>query len=144
MKIMIAIEDARDGYKLIDYLAARSRADDEFMLVTVVEPTPVGDYGLSIYGYDVQRQVLDTRVRTCNTWMNRIRDYLQKKLNAKHVESRVVVGTPKYTVLSIARAWHADEVVLGSHNLHGLDRFLLGSISEGVAAAAPCTVAIVK
>jgi nucleotide-binding universal stress UspA family protein len=37
-----------------------------------------------------------------------------------------------------------DLVVLGSHGRRGIERLLLGSVAEGVARAAPCSVVVVK
>jgi nucleotide-binding universal stress UspA family protein len=47
-------------------------------------------------------------------------------------------------ILDTAAKWHADLIVIGSHGRKGLDRFLLGSVSEAVARHAPCSVQIVR
>jgi nucleotide-binding universal stress UspA family protein len=53
-------------------------------------------------------------------------------------------GDPKVDVIDAANEWHADLIMLGSHGRKGLDRFLMGSVSEAVALHAPCSVQIVR
>jgi nucleotide-binding universal stress UspA family protein len=54
------------------------------------------------------------------------------------------VGEPRAVILDTAKAWGADLIVLGSHGRRGLDRFLLGSVSEAVAIHANCSVQVVR
>jgi len=51
---------------------------------------------------------------------------------------------PRGTILAEAKTCHADLIVLGSHGRHGLERFLMGSVAEAVAANATCSVAVVR
>jgi nucleotide-binding universal stress UspA family protein len=53
-------------------------------------------------------------------------------------------GDARKAILDCASEWHADLVVLGSHGRKGLDRLVLGSVSDGVARHAPCSVEIVR
>lgn len=53
-------------------------------------------------------------------------------------------GNAKEVVLEEARQWDADLIVVGSHGRRGFKRFLLGSVSEGVAMNAPCSVVVVR
>ena len=53
-------------------------------------------------------------------------------------------GDPKSRIIDLATEWHADLIVLGSHGRKGLNRFLLGSVSQAVARQAPCSVQIVR
>jgi nucleotide-binding universal stress UspA family protein len=53
-------------------------------------------------------------------------------------------GDPKADVIDVAAEWRADLIMLGSHGRKGLDRFLVGSVSEAVALHAPCSVQIVR
>ena len=59
-------------------------------------------------------------------------------------ESAMPLGEPRRLVVEIAKEWPADLIVLGSHRRRGLDRFLMGSVSESVAIHAPCTVRVVR
>jgi nucleotide-binding universal stress UspA family protein len=52
-------------------------------------------------------------------------------------------GDPRRTIIECAKEWHADLIVLGSHDKHGIER-MLGSVSESVARHAPCSVQIVR
>jgi nucleotide-binding universal stress UspA family protein len=67
-------------------------------------------------------------------------------LRAAGLRTSTVVrsGDAREGVLESAAEWGADLIVLGSHGRTGIDRFLLGSVSESVARHAPCSVLIVR
>ena len=54
------------------------------------------------------------------------------------------LGDPRNAILDQAQGWQADLVVLGSHGRHGLDRMLMGSVSETVAIHAACSVEVIR
>ena len=54
------------------------------------------------------------------------------------------VGEPRALILDHAQDWGADLIVLGSHGRHGLERMLVGSVSESVALYAHCSVEVVR
>jgi nucleotide-binding universal stress UspA family protein len=56
----------------------------------------------------------------------------------------VLLDGPRKVILDEAAEWGADLIVLGSHGHHGLDRFLLGSVSETVATHAHCSVEVIR
>ena len=56
----------------------------------------------------------------------------------------IPLGEPRNAILDAAKDWGADLIVLGSHGRRGLDRFLLGSVSEAVAIHAACSVQVVR
>ena len=55
-----------------------------------------------------------------------------------------LVGDARALILDEAQAWGANLIVLGSHGRHGLDRALLGSVSESVALYADCSVEVIR
>jgi nucleotide-binding universal stress UspA family protein len=67
-------------------------------------------------------------------------------LRAAGLRASTVVrsGDARHGVLECAAEWGADLIVLGSHGRTGVNRFLLGSVSESVARHAPCSVLIVR
>lgn len=60
------------------------------------------------------------------------------------VGSHLGEGDVRQVILDQAAAWPADLIVLGSHGRTGLDRLLLGSVSDSVVRHAPCSVEIVR
>jgi nucleotide-binding universal stress UspA family protein len=60
------------------------------------------------------------------------------------VTTAIAWGDPRSKIIEEARTWEADLIVIGSHGWKGLGRFLMGSVPEGVARHAPCSVQIVR
>ena len=56
----------------------------------------------------------------------------------------VLLEGTKDVILQEARDWGADWIFLGSHGRRGAGRFLMGSVSESVAAQAQCSVQVVR
>jgi len=56
----------------------------------------------------------------------------------------VLLNGPKNVIIEEADKWGADLIVLGSHGHRGVERFLLGSVSEGVALHAHCSVEVIR
>jgi nucleotide-binding universal stress UspA family protein len=53
-------------------------------------------------------------------------------------------GEPRRVILDGAAAWCANVIVMGSHGKTGVERVLLGCVSEHVARYASCSVEIVR
>jgi nucleotide-binding universal stress UspA family protein len=56
----------------------------------------------------------------------------------------VLVDGPQQVILGEAKDWGADLIVVGSHGHRGINRLLLGSISEAVAMHAECSVELIR
>lgn len=56
----------------------------------------------------------------------------------------VPAATPKELILSEAAEWGAELIVVGSHGRRGVNRLLLGSVSEAIALHAQCSVEIIR
>jgi nucleotide-binding universal stress UspA family protein len=61
-----------------------------------------------------------------------------------NVTPELVEGDPKSQIIDIAHEWRADMIVLGSHGRTGINRFLMGSVSQGVVRHAHCSVEIIR
>jgi nucleotide-binding universal stress UspA family protein len=60
------------------------------------------------------------------------------------VESRVQTGTAHRTILDYAEAEDCDLVVMGTHGRTGLNRYLLGSVTERVVRSSDVPVLTVR
>jgi nucleotide-binding universal stress UspA family protein len=53
-------------------------------------------------------------------------------------------GVTRTEIVDMAADWNADLIVLGSHGRRGLERLLLGSVSDFVSRHAKCSVQIIR
>jgi nucleotide-binding universal stress UspA family protein len=58
--------------------------------------------------------------------------------------SEVREGDARREILDCAADWQPDIIVLGSHGRRGLNRLLLGSVSDAVVRHADCSVLVVR
>ena len=55
----------------------------------------------------------------------------------------MIIDTPSLALTLLASQLEADLLVIGSHGLNGVARWLLGSVAEGVVRRATCPVLVV-
>ncbi len=60
------------------------------------------------------------------------------------IETRVILGYPRYEILSTAQEMGCDMIVMGTHGRSALGRVLFGSVAESVLSRATCPVMVVK
>lgn len=61
-----------------------------------------------------------------------------------NLESIICEGDPPDTIIDVAQAKKADLIAIGTHGRRGLKKLLMGSVTSGVIANAPCDVLVVK
>lgn len=77
----------------------------------------------------------------------RITETLRERAEAagvERVETEVVEGVPHRTILDYAADHDVDLIVMGTHGRTGLDRFLLGSVTERIVRKAEMPVLTVR
>ncbi|HZT60799.1 MAG TPA: universal stress protein [Pyrinomonadaceae bacterium] len=142
MKILLAIDGSPCSELAVEEVARRPwpaasavRVLSVVELVTVAGPeavTPSQAY------YDTVESLAREDVERA---ASRLRREATTKLE---VESAVCVGFAKQIILDESEGWGADLIVVGSHGRGLAGRFLLGSVSQAVAAHAKCSVEIVR
>jgi nucleotide-binding universal stress UspA family protein len=58
------------------------------------------------------------------------------------IETVLITGSPAEEIVKYAK--EDDLIIMANHGRKGIDRFMLGSVSEEVVRNAPCSVLIVK
>ncbi|NTU52799.1 MAG: universal stress protein [Chlorobiaceae bacterium] len=69
---------------------------------------------------------------------------IAEKKRGLQVDVKVISGTPTDMIISQARVWFADLIVIGSHGRSGLMRLVMGSVAEAVFRSASIPVLIIK
>jgi nucleotide-binding universal stress UspA family protein len=135
MKILIGVDESVFSQFAVETIARRTWEKGTLVrLVSAVEPR-FNDYtGANEPNvYESARQAVDQAV-----------DILQSSQNHFEITTEIVEGSPKHVILDEAERWGADLIVVGSHGRRGLQRFLLGSVSQAVALHAKSSVEIVR
>ncbi|MEF9438675.1 MAG: universal stress protein, partial [Candidatus Mariimomonas ferrooxydans] len=68
------------------------------------------------------------------------------KAEASHIKAETVVkeGESYQKIVEVAEEKGADVIFMGSHGRTGLEKLIMGSITEKVIGYAPCPVMVVK
>ncbi len=142
MKILLAIDGSKFSEATTQAVAKHNPTNTEVAVLHVVEPLPVavGDE-TRIYITDIEA-MRQAQLKRAEALVASAADVLRPA--GFKVTTVVEEGHPITKIIDRAAAWKADLIVLGSHGLRGFERVLLGSVSEGVARHAPCTVEIVR
>ncbi|MGE0129987.1 MAG: universal stress protein [Blastocatellales bacterium] len=136
MKILIGVDDSSFSRIAVEEVARRLWAPGtEVKIVSVIEVS-----------YDPTHHEAgpENPYKLARASVDRATEVLRQSGNDFEIISDIVEGSPKKVILDEAEAWEADLIVVGSHGRRGLDRFLLGSVSQAVALHAPCSVEIVR
>jgi len=143
MNILIAIDGSKFSQSAIQAVVAHINPHHAALrLLHVIEPIPEYADSLS-WGYGLQSdRVLQEEREQAQGLLARAAQGLRDA--GFDVATAVEVGDAKAVIVDAAAEWPADLIVLGSHGRKGLERFLMGSVSEAVARHAPCSVEIVR
>ena len=143
MKILVAIDGSDFSQAALQSVMARPwPPDTEVKILHVVEP-PSLLMGREMSGYDPEFEVVWKALREQAKHL--VEKAAEKLRGAKfNVSTQLVEGDPKSLILDAAKQWHADMIVVGSHGWSGLNRFLMGSVSQDVVRHAHCSVEIIR
>ncbi len=146
MKILLAVDGSESSQAAVASVAARPwPTGSEIKILAVAElhimPTP--EFGmLPPSYYDSAAEAAHTLAQAAikAAW-----EVIQQRMTTGlTVTTDIKTGFAKAAILDEAEHWGADLIILGSHGYKGLQRFLLGSVSQAVATHAPCSVEIVR
>lgn len=86
----------------------------------------------------------DALLKTAKTELESQARNLASLFGTERISHQVAEGDPRDLILQTANVMNADLIVVGSHGRTGLEKLLIGSVSQAVAAQAECSVAIVR
>jgi nucleotide-binding universal stress UspA family protein len=143
MKILLAIDGSDFSQAALQSVIDRPwPPGTEVKILNVVEP-PSLLMGREMGGYDPEFEAVWTALR--GQAKHLVEKAAEKMRAAKfNVTPELVEGDPKSQIIDIAHEWRADMIVLGSHGRTGINRFLMGSVSQGVVRHAHCSVEIIR
>jgi len=141
-RILLAIDDSKFSKAALQLLIEQVPNETEVRVLHVVEPLPrllargTGGYNPAL------DKLQEARTRQAQDLVAKFAEMLSS--NNLKVTTSVGKGDPKSKILDAAEQWKADLIVLGSIGQTGLERFLMGSVSDTVACHARCSVEVVR
>jgi nucleotide-binding universal stress UspA family protein len=143
MKIVLAIDGSKFSEAAIRTVIEQVHTQDtEIQVLHVVEP-PSLLVAREMGGYDRNLDIVwEAETKRAEELVSKVADELRSK--GLRVTTLVEQGDPQSKIIDTAAKWRADLIVVGSHGRKGLEHFLLGSVSDGVARHAGCSVEIVR
>ena len=139
MRILVGVDDSKYSGDILRAIVSQRRADNTQVLVLhVLQPAGPPPPQMAP-GYAPE---LEAERESAKTLVERIATELRSA--GFKAETLVGVGDVREGIIDTAADWHADLIMVGSHGLNGLQRLLLGSVSEFVVRHATCSVEIVR
>lgn len=143
MRILLAIDDSKFSEAAAETVIEQARPHGtEVRILHVLESPPLL-VARELGGYEPALQnALEFQKLHAEALVAKVAEFLRAR--GLKVTAALEVGDPKSKILDVAEEWHADLIVLGSHGRKGLNRFLMGSVSDAVARHACCSVEIIR
>lgn len=144
MKVLIAIDDSKYSQAAIRRVIEQVRTDGtEVCVLHVVEPVTNYISAAMIPHYVPHVAAIEEDRK--KEAQELVRSAAQELRKSGFRTSEVVEqGEPKAIIIDHAARWQADLIVVGSHGWTGLNRFLMGSVSDAVIRHAGCSVEVVR
>ena len=147
MKILLATDGSANAEAALEVVLHRPwETGSEIKVLCVVEPLHekvnkvVGMFGLGKTANDARARFMEKTNELVKNYAGR----LTEKFGADKVSAEVKEGRVKETIISEAKAFKADTIVLGAHGRNETGEFLFGSIPEFVLSHASCSVEILR
>lgn len=143
MKVLLPMDGSHHSELAVETLArAGWLKPSKILLVNVVQPVE------SFLPFQVDSAIISKEqeiVARRSEWLVKPAQYLANKFpECPSVDYRVKFGHPKQVIVNMVARESYDLVVMGSHGRSGVEKLLLGSVSQTVLELAPSAVLLAK
>lgn len=138
-RLLVPVDFSDSSLRALRYavgLAAESGGS-----LTIVHVVPA-DYGLLGIGREEFRDLDKSLQRQAANRLRTLADAHVRQNVPADLEVRL--GRPAEEIVAAASESKSDLIVLSTHGLTGLDRYLIGSVADRVARLAPCPVFLMR
>lgn len=150
MKILLAADNSDCSLRAAHAVANRPWPIGSVFKVLSVEELASGDDQIAwttlapIYPKSLLDELIAHAHEQAESAVKTATEILERAGKSVITGEKLPMGDPRALILDTAEVWGADLIVLASHGRRGLDRFLMGSVSETVATYAKCSVQVIR
>lgn len=147
MRILLAIDSSKCSESAVETLLSHyTPGNTEVLVLHAVESAKLMPISFT---YGIGPMFVQDYEYTTQQWRKQGKELVERtasRLRAAGFKANTQVeeGDARELILDCAKKWQPDLILVGSHGKRGLDRLLLGSVSEAIARHAPCSVEIVR
>ncbi len=141
MKILATTDGSDFSQKVLAKLGTLLPRDADILLLSVFSSPLTLTYGADPMGVSYERMVEQFR-EAAESDCEQGRDILAKQ--GFSARTLTLMGEPAETIIDLAQKEAVDLIVVGSHGKSGIQRFLLGSVSDRVVRHADRSTLVVK
>lgn len=147
MKVLLAIDGSKCSDAAVETILRQYKpSDTEVLVLHAVETLKLMPVS---YSYGVGPMFVQDYTAIAQQWRKDGEELVSRTASRLQsagfrTNAQVEEGDARDLILDCAKKWNPDLILLGSHGKRGLDRFLLGSVSEAIARHAGCSVEIVR
>ncbi len=152
MKILVCTDGSEQSQKALEKtsMIANGCNADEVAVIHVYIRTPDVNFINGMEAYSLKKDDMERFRAIGEQYKEKGEKILAEALNflkEKNIEARAICkeGHPSHTIVNIAYEEGFDMIVVGSKGLSGLQKLILGSVSNAIVQEAQnCSVLIVK
>ena len=148
-RILVCVDGSEIGDVAVKEVANHNwPPDSEIMVVSAVDLTSATSPNVwalpDNYFEEIEELQRQQARKAVADAMEQLAASVKSRAERPSLRSEVIIGRIKQSLIEFAREHGVSLVVAGSHGRRGLDRFLMGSVSQGLAFHAPCSVLVVR
>lgn len=144
MRVLIAVNDPDYAREITSFVLKHSWAPEtEFKVIAVNEDLHLGSILAVLPGPVLDDLMLEKQLQEQQV-LEDISKALSQNLKNVKVSTKILTGSPKEEILFELKEWKADLLFVGSHGRKGIEKILLGSVSQHLVSNAPCSVFVIR
>ena len=146
-KILVGVDGSESALKAVDLAAALSQAhDSQLVLVHVVQLSAIADQVLKISATEhLKQNPKGIMEKLSQNVLDQARKHAIKAgASEEQITTVTTDGDQARQLIQAAKRRKADLIVLGTRGRGRMEGLLLGSVSQKIAALAPCPCLIAR
>ncbi|MEN6592130.1 MAG: universal stress protein [Methanobacterium sp.] len=142
-KILLPTDGSKYAEKAAEHaIWIASQSDAEIIVLNVVDTSSL----VGLPAEDITVRVTEILKEEAHKSLDKVEDLVRESRKEKGLTKNIKLikeikeGSPADVILKTVEDEGVDLIVMGTSGKHGLDRFLLGSVTEKVVRSANCPV----
>jgi nucleotide-binding universal stress UspA family protein len=141
--ILLATDGSDEAGLATQAVAELSKATNSEVHITYVLPTEAQLFGPHAYTDEIRESLIERAERDARSFLEEQAERVRSE-GGKVAETHLRAGRPDKEIIRLAGVLGVGTIMMGSRGIGGIERMLIGSVSESVIRHAHCPVYVVR